>query len=118
DLNYRTKINAFADAGYNSTLTTLPYKNWGTSLGVSLIVTIYDGQQRKLQYEKIGLQEKTRLAKKDYFITQRQQQVFQLMQQLRSTEKLIDDINRQIKYTETLISVNEKLLATGDIRLT
>jgi hypothetical protein len=31
---------------------------------------------------------------------------------------LIDQINKQIKYTETLIGVNEKLLATGDIRLT
>jgi outer membrane protein TolC len=118
DINYRPKINAFADAGYNSSMTYLPYKNWGTSFGFSLSVPIYDGHQRKLQYEKINLQEKTRLAKRDYFITQRQQQIFQLMQQLRSTEKLISDINRQITYTDTLIKVNEKLLGTGDIRVT
>jgi outer membrane protein TolC len=118
DINYRPKINAFADAGYNSSLTYQPYKNWGTSFGVSLTVPIYDGHQRKLQYQKINLQEQTRLAKRDYFITQRQQQIFQLMQQLRSTEKLISDINRQITYTDTLIKVNEKLLGTGDIRVT
>ena len=40
------------------------------------------------------------------------------MQQLNATNRLIDQINKQIKYTETLITVNEKLLATGDIRLT
>ena len=40
------------------------------------------------------------------------------MQQLNATDRLIDQINKQIKYTETLINVNEKLLATGDIRLT
>jgi len=118
DLNYRPKINAFADAGYNSSMTYLPYKNWGTSFGVSLSVPIYDGHQRKLQYQKINLQEQTRLAKKDYFINQRQQQIFQLKQELRSTEKLISDINRQITYTDTLIKVNEKLLGTGDIRVT
>jgi len=42
----------------------------------------------------------------------------QLMQQLNATNRLIDQINKQIKYTETLITVNEKLLATGEIRLT
>jgi len=118
DLNYRPRINAFGDAGYNSTLAYLPYKNWGTSVGVSISLPIYDGRQRKLQYEKINLAEKTRIAQKDFFINQRQQQLFQLMQQLRATEKQVTDINRQIRYTDTLIRVNEKLLSTGDIRVT
>lgn len=118
DINYRPKIDAFANAGYNSSLVYQPYKNWGTSFGLNLTIPIYDGHQRKFQYEKINLQEKTRLAQRDYFINQRQQQIFQLMQQLRSTEKLINDINQQIRYTNTLITVNEKLLGTGDIRVT
>jgi outer membrane protein TolC len=118
DINYRPKIDAFANAGYNSSLVYQPYKNWGTSIGLNLTVPIYDGHQRKFQYEKINLQEKTRVAQRDYFINQRQQQIFQLMQQLRSTEKLINDINQQIRYTDTLITVNEKLLGTGDIRVT
>ena len=48
---------------------------------------------------------------------QHHQQVLQLTQQINATDRLIDQINKQIKYTETLITVNEKLLATGDIRL-
>lgn len=118
DMNYKPKINSFADAGYNSTITYLPYKNWGASFGVSLTVPIYDGHQRKLQYQKLNLAEQTRQAQRDFFINQRQQQLFQLMQQLRSTEKLISNINQQIRYTDTLIKVNEKLLSTGDIRVT
>jgi glutaredoxin 2 len=55
--------------------------------------------------------------KRDFFIQQHDQQILQLVQQLNATDKLIDQINKQIKYTETLITVNEKLLATGDIRL-
>jgi len=118
DLNYRPKINAYGDAGYNSSLTFQPYKNWGASVGVNLTIPIYDGRQKKLQYTKIDIQERTRMFKRDFFIQQRNQQILQLVQQLNSTDKLIDQINKQIKYTETLITVNEKLLATGDIRLT
>jgi len=118
DLTYRPKISAYADGGYNSSLAYKPYKNFGTSVGLNITVPIYDGRQKKLQYAKIDLQEKTRLSKKDFFLRQRNQQILQLLQQLNSTNKLIDQVNQQIKYSETLITVNERLLATGDIRLT
>jgi outer membrane protein TolC len=118
DINYRPKINLFADAGYNSSLAYKPYKNFGTSIGVNVSIPIYDGKQKKMQYSKIDIMERNRLFKKDFFARQRRQQILQLVQQLNSTEQQIDQINKQIKYTETLITVNEKLLATGDIRLT
>ena len=118
DLNYRPKINAYGDGGYNSSLTYKPYKNFGVSVGVNLTIPIYDGRQKKLQYSKIDLQERTRIFKRDFFILQRNQQMLQLIQQLNATDKLIDQVNKQIKYTETLIIVSQKLLATGDIRLT
>jgi len=118
NMNYRAKINAYADGGYNSSLAYKPYKNFGTSVGLNVTVPIYDGHQKKLQFARIDLQEQTRLSKKDFFLRQRNQQILQLLQQLNATNKLIDQINKQIKYTETLITVNERLLATGDIRLT
>jgi outer membrane protein TolC len=118
DLTYRPKINVFADAGYNSTFNYKPYKNFGTSIGINVIIPLYDGKQKKLQYSKIDLREKTRIAKRDFFTRQHDQQVLQLMQFLNATDRLIDQINKQIRYTETLITVNEQLLSTGDIRLT
>jgi len=117
EMSYRPKINAYADAGYNSSLVYKPYKNFGASVGVTLNIPIYDGRQRKLQYAKIDLQEQTRTYKRDFFLRQHDQQIMQLMQQLNATGRLIDQIDKQIRYTETLITVNEKLLATGDIRL-
>jgi hypothetical protein len=39
------------------------------------------------------------------------------MKQLQSTQELIDQINKQIKYSEGLIQVNTKLLVTGDVRI-
>jgi len=118
DLNYRPKINLFADGGYNSSLQFDPYKNFGFSFGFSIAVPIYDGRQKKMQYAKIDLQERTRQAKRDFFISQHQQQIRQLRRQLASTEQLISQINKQITYSETLIKTNHKLLATGDVRLT
>ncbi len=117
DVNYRPKINAYADAGYNSSLATMPYKNFGVSVGLNLSIPLYDGRQRKMQYAKIDIQEKTRIGKRDFFVQQRQQQLLQLLQQLHSTDRLVAQLDQQIRYTETLITVNEKLLATGDIRL-
>ena len=117
NLTYRPKFNVFADAGYNSSFAYKPYKNLGASAGFNITVPIYDGKQKKLQYTKIDIQERARLNRKDFFMRQHYQQVLQLTQQINATDRLIDQINKQIKYTETLITVNEKLLATGDIRL-
>jgi outer membrane protein TolC len=118
EFSYRPKINAYADGGYNSSLLYKAYKNVGASVGLTLNIPIYDGKQKKLQYAKIDIQEKTRTYKRDFFMQQRSQQIMQLTQQLNATNRLIDQINKQIRYTETLITVNERLLSTGDIRLT
>jgi len=118
DLSYRPKVHLFADAGYNSSFQSpAPYKNFGTSFGASLTVPIYDGRQRKLQYRKLEISERTRQGYKEFFTHQYNQQIAQLTNQLRATEELIGQINHQIKYSEGLIQVNAKLMATGDVRI-
>ena len=118
DVGYRPKVNLFADAGYQSTFTILPYKNFGTNIGINLTVPIYDGHQKQLQYTKLNILERTRQRQKEFFTTQLTQQVQQLQQQLTALESLAEPINKQIKYLETLINVNGKLLETGDIKIT
>ena len=82
-----------------------------------MTVPIYDGHQRQIQYAKLDIAERTRSGYKDFFTRQYSQQIAQLMQQLRATEELIGQINDQLKYTEALITVNGKLLGTGDARI-
>ena len=118
DIIYRPKVNLYADAGFNSTLAYSAYKNLGTSFGVSLIVPIYDGQQKKLQYSKIDMEENTREHYQTFFVSQYQQQINQLNQQLTATDDLIADISQQLKYTQSLIQVNGKLLQTGEVKVT
>jgi hypothetical protein len=118
DVGYRPKVSLFADAGYQSSFAILPYKNFGTNVGVNLTIPIYDGHQRQLQYTKLTIQERTRQRQKDFFTQQLTQQVLQLQQQLAAIENLSEPINKQIQYLQTLIRVNGRLLQTGDIKIT
>ena len=115
---YKPKISLFADAGYQSTLTITPYKNFGLNAGINLSIPLYDGHQRQLQEQKLHIEERTRLQRKDFFEKRFRQQVLQLEQQLQEVENLKAPIEVQLKYLKVLIDVNSKLLETGDIRIT
>ena len=116
--SYKPKINGFADAGFMSSFAYQGYKNFGASIGLNLSLPIYDGKQRLLKSRKLDIDENTRMNYRDFFLKQYDQQIAQLLQQLKATESLIDEINSEIKYSNTLIDVNEKLLEKGEVRIT
>lgn len=118
DAAYQPKVNLFADGGYSSSLAYQAYKNFGASFGISAIIPIYDGKQRKLQYSKISIAEKTRVNFKDFFSRQYNQQIAQLRQQLSATDQLIAEINEQVRYSRALIEADGKLMQTGDLHVT
>lgn len=118
DYSYRPKFGVFADAGYTSSLLLTPYKNFGVSAGVGLAVPIYDGRRKVMKHNKLEIEERTRVANRNFLFSQYNQQREQLYQQLRATDALIEKISQQIQYTNTLINADLKLLETGDIKLT
>lgn len=118
EVQYRPKVNLFADAGYQSSFILTPYKNFGYNIGINLTVPIYDGHQKRLQFTKLDIEERTRQKQHEFFYNQYQQQIQQLQQQLNDLESLAEPVNKQISYLETLIKVDGKLLETGDIRIT
>ena len=117
DLNYKPKISLYADAGYLSSFAYQSYKNFGTSVGINLSMPIYDGQQKKMQHDKIAIAEQTRQQYRDYFKTQYNQEIAQLVQQLQAADEIIAEATDQIKYTEGLMQANRKLIATGDAHI-
>jgi len=117
DYNYKPKANIFADAGFNSDFMGQAWRNFGTSFGFSLSIPLYDGGQRKLQYKKFTLEEETRENYKAFFNVQYRQQIAQLTQQINENETLLPQIEDQIKYSETLIKVDTKLLENGDVKI-
>lgn len=116
DYSYKPKGNIFADGGYNTDFVQ-PAKNFGTSFGFNVTVPIYDGGQRKMQHKKIQLQEETRQYYKSFYTAQYYQQIAQLKQQIKETDKLFSQINEQVKFDETLIKVDTQLLHTGDLKI-
>lgn len=117
DINYQPRVGVYADGGYNSSFIQKAYKNFGVSAGFTISIPLYDGHQRKLQYNKLDIQERTRSTYRDYFQVQYQQQLMQLRQQLQEQESLYDRINTQIHFTESLIKVDSKLLQSGSITI-
>jgi len=117
DYSYQPKINVFADGGYNTDFTPPIYKNFGTSVGFGVTIPIYDGNQRKIVYRKLSIEEETRQDYKSFFNVQYRQQIAQLKQQINENENLIKKITEQIKYTESLIKVDTQLLQTGDLKI-
>jgi outer membrane protein TolC len=117
DYNYRPKVSLYADGGFSSSFAYEGYKNFGVSVGIMATVPIYDGHQRKMQYSKLEISERTRQGYKDFFNKQYNQQIAQLRQQLQATDELIGQIDEQLKYSQTLIDVNGKLLGTGDAKI-
>jgi outer membrane protein TolC len=116
--SYKPAISAIADGGFNSSLQTTPYKNFGASVGLNIKIPIYDGHQRKLKYQKLDIEESTRNFNKNFFINQYKQQVSQLYIQLRDIDQLFEKIRHQVDYTKTLIQAYGKLLETSDAKVT
>jgi outer membrane protein TolC len=117
DYSYRPTFNAFSDAGFNSSMQNTPYKNLGFSFGVNIKKPLYDGHQKRLKYQKLDIEERTRLTNKSFFINQYNQQVAQLNIQLHATDQLFEKIKQQVNYTKTLIIAYEKLLETSDVKI-
>lgn len=117
DLNYQPKFGVYANGGYNSSFVLQPYKNFGTSVGFTLSIPIYDGHQRKMQYEKLSLGLSSSAYYKDFFLRQQQQQLRLIAQQLHASESLFGPLNQQLKFAKGLIEVDSKLLRTGDVRV-
>lgn len=117
EYNYKPKITAFSDSGYQSSFTTTPYKNFGMSVGVGVTIPIYDGHQKKMLLQQNQLSLDTRKKYLEQTQRQYQQQILQVNNQMEQYDKMISKANEQITYAKTLVEANAKQLPTGDVRM-
>src|SRR5206468_6871187 len=68
----------------------------------------------RLEFRRVLFRSKN----KSFFIAQYNQQISQLNIQLNATNLLFDKIQQQVNYTKALIQADQKLMATGDVRVT
>ncbi|HRP33719.1 MAG TPA: TolC family protein [Agriterribacter sp.] len=117
EYDYKPKISAFSDGGYQSSFTIRPYKKFGVSVGVAITLPIYNGHQKQMLLQQNQLALETRKKYALQVEKQYRQQVFQLNQQIRQYEQMIDMANEQIEYANTLVEANAKQLPTGDVQM-
>ncbi|CAK9254285.1 unnamed protein product [Sphagnum jensenii] len=118
DLNYQPKLSAFADAGLWTANIPGMYRNFGAGVGLNFSMPLYDGKQRKYEYQKIALASQISHNYEDFYHRQYQQQILQLQEQLKSTDDLITETNKQIQLSKDLINVYKAELNQGLARVT
>ncbi|UWX61792.1 TolC family protein [Chryseobacterium oranimense] len=115
--DYKPKITAFSDSGYQSSFTTTPYKNFGMSVGLGVTIPIYDGHQKKMLLQQNQLLLQTRQKYLEQTQRQYQQQILQVTNQMEQYDRMINTANQQIIYAKTLVEANAKQLPTGDVKM-
>ncbi|MBP1164485.1 outer membrane protein TolC [Chryseobacterium sp. PvR013] len=115
--NYKPKITAFSDGGYQTSFAQTPYKNFGLGIGLGVSIPIYDGHQKKMLLQQNQLALQTRQKYIEQTERQYQQQIFQIQNQMEQYYKMIGTANEQINYARTLVEANAKQLPTGDVRM-
>jgi len=118
DRHYKPEIKWFSDAGIINNEPKVIYQNFGVSLGLSLALPVYDGNQRKLNIRKLRTSEETRKSYEDFFKLQYDQQLQQLTSELEKTRKLIPQLKKQINMSGELIKQDKLLLNRGGISIT
>ncbi len=118
DRNYKPSVNWFSDAGVVNNIPREIPKNIGFSVGINLSIPIYDGQQRKLKYEKLKIAENSRTNYSGFFKQQFSQQLQQLYKELKMTEEIIPQVNEQLDLEESVIKQQKSLINMGDISIT
>ncbi len=118
DARYKPSVNWFADAGLQASRPDIIYKSFGADFGLNLSIPIYDGKQRKLNYQKLKIAENTRADYASFFNHQYNQQRAMLIQQLTESENMISQIQGKLKASQLLIDLDKKQLNVGDLRIT
>ena len=118
DLNYQPKLSAFADAGFLTSTPQTIYKNFGAGIGLNFSMPLYDGKQRKFEYQKIQLASQISHNYETFYRHQINQQLLQLSEQLKATNELIAETNKQIQLSQELIGIYKAQLDKGLVKIT
>ncbi len=118
DNRYRPNLNWFADAGMMSSTPSNMYRHFGYSLGLNFSIPIYDGSLRKLDKQKISLQEDARASYANFFRKKYNDQLRQADDRLQMNAEMTESIRRQSVSAENLISIYREQLNQGNISVT
>ncbi|MDP4222839.1 MAG: TolC family protein [Bacteroidota bacterium] len=118
DVKYRPRVNWFADAGALSSRPDNIYRHFGYSVGASLSVPIYDGQQKNLELRKLSISTNTISSYRSTYRKKYDQMLFQLNDELKGTESIKAQIRKQLETADQLVSSLKAQLEAGQVKMT
>ena len=118
DRKYKPVVSWFSDGGLINNEPVYLYQNLGISVGMSLSLPVYDGNQRKLNYSKLRIQEETRKNYQDFFRTQYSLQLRQLKDELDNVRIVAHDNQKQIDLVKMLVAQERAELNSGTLTIT
>lgn len=114
DIRYVPKLNWFADAGFMASDPASIYRHFGVSAGFNLNFPIYDGHQKKIDYQKLDVSENTRQSYLNFNKNQLSVQVKQLNAELDDSKKVEENLKQQLKTINELVTLSKLQLNAGN----
>jgi outer membrane protein TolC len=118
NVKYRPRVNWFADAGALSSRPDNIYRHFGYSVGASLSVPIYDGQQKNLELRKLSISTNTISSYRSTYRKKYDQMLLQLNDELKGTEGIKAQIRKQLETADQLVSSLKAQLEAGQVKMT
>jgi outer membrane protein TolC len=118
DRNYKPAVSWFSDAGLINNDPNVIYQNFGLSLGLNFTLPVYDGNQRKLNHQKLKSEEDIRAGYAEAFKREYNQQLQQLSDELDQTLALLPAVSSQARNAELLVNQEKELVIKGSGSIT
>jgi hypothetical protein len=117
-LRYKPSVNWFADAGILTSRPETFYRHFGASAGFSLSIPIFDGQQRKLEDQKLSIRENSRSFNNLISRKQYDQQYLRLKGELQGIKEIRSKLAEQLRISDQLVKSLKSQLETGIAKMT
>jgi outer membrane protein TolC len=118
DRRYQPSVSWFADGGLVNNEPRYMYQNLGISGGLSITIPVFDGNQRKINYDKIRMREETRRNYQENFRFRYHAQLRQLQSELEATRMLMQENAKQISLVQELVAADKAMLNIGSLAIT
>ena len=115
DNRYKPAVNWFADGGMVNNEPRYLYQNLGISIGITMTLPVFDGNQRKISYDKIRMREETRKSYQSNFRFRYHNQLKQLQAELENIQLSMKENEKQVSLVRELVTADKIMLNTGSL---
>ena len=115
DIFYRPALDLVVNAGTNAISPLFTGRRFGFSLGLNFTMPIYNGGQRRLQYQKLNVSQLNIHNYRNQYINRYNLRVRTITEQLRVNQALLERIDKQNTDVENLLTISQARLYRGDM---